>query len=166
MEICYDFKYVLKGGCGREGMVLQETALPISCYVALWKETNYITKLFKKSNLRIVYTSNNSDQHLLRLKTGAGYEKKFHRSVLYELTCRIMFGLGKEIHRQNWQELKKNFTHLKTTTTIITITQNSPNAFLKMTTPGKSMILRNISILVNRGHTQIVQKNVKKGGTN
>jgi len=71
------------------------------------KEINYTTKLFKKSNLQIVYTSNNSDQHLLRLKTGAGYEKKFHRSVLYELTCLTMLGLRKEIHRQNWQELKK-----------------------------------------------------------
>jgi len=37
--------------------------------------------------------------------------------------------------------IKKNFTHSKTTTTIITITQNSPNAFWKMATPGKSMIL-------------------------
>jgi hypothetical protein len=68
----------------------------ISCYVLFFsKETDYITKFLKSSILRIAYANNNSDQHLLRLKTGAGYENKFHRSVIYELPCLKMLRLRK-----------------------------------------------------------------------
>jgi hypothetical protein len=56
-------------------------------FTYIGRETRVITKLFKKSNVKIAFTTSNNLESLLKYHTARDATNKFNRNGVYQLRC-------------------------------------------------------------------------------
>ena len=87
------------------------------------KETRFITKLFKSTNVEIAFTTDNTTGKRLAVRQEVP-QSKYDRSGVYQLTCPEC---KMKYTGQTGNHLKSDFKSTCGTLNTITIDQNSPN---------------------------------------
>ena len=65
----------------------QQTPHRFATFTYIGKETRFITKLFKQTNIRIAYRTRNTIEKLLRHRRNPSQGDHFENSGIYQLTC-------------------------------------------------------------------------------
>ena len=68
-------------------MIQPKTHQIFATFTYIGKETRFVTKLFKHTNVRIAYRTQNTIGKLLRHHHNPKYDDHFDKSGIYELTC-------------------------------------------------------------------------------
>ena len=95
--------------------VLQQDRNRFATFTYFGKETRYVTKIFKHTNVKIAFKTRNTIERLLRHRQPVHHEDSFGKSGIYKLTCQdckmIYVGQTGRSFRTRFREHARDFKY-------------------------------------------------------